>query len=515
MHHSIENSIRKANKLHRSGSSVKALNLLEEIKAQYPNNPRLETRYKSIQAEVVRSVAGSEPPANVIEHLQELHAEKKFQLIIHKCERLLEVQPQSSFVWNMLGAAQLELKMADEAVKSFEKALAIQPNYVGALVNYGKALNFIGKPSFAVASLQKAIDIRPDNADAHQALGSIYEAINEDEAAEHHSQQALKLKSDYADAKNTLGVLRLKQQKFAEGWALAEVRFNEDFYDFQPKLELGKPEWQGEHVNTLFAWSEQGVGDEAMFASCLTDLLEHCDNLVVSVSERLIPLFSRSFTSPRIKFVPRDTVDFDFDVHIPLMTALGKMRPDLASFQQKGAAYLVPDTIRQADIASELRGLAGDRPIFGISWFSLAKNSSGKKRSVLLPRLVKSLPRDAFLISLQYGSAASDIEQVKKELGRDVVSSEMVDTFADLDGLCALICACDHIVTIDNATAHFAGALGQSCDVLLPFNANWRWGLNGTRTTVWYDSVRLNWQGSEGNWQSCLKRLKNRLRLDS
>jgi len=129
-----------------------------------------------------------------------------------------------------------------------------------------------------------------------------------------------------------------------------------------------------------------------------------------------------------------------------------------------------------------------------------------------LCQLVKSLPKDAFVVSLQYGSIKADIEKLEKELGREVFSLEEIDNQNDLDGLCSLICACDHIVSIDNATAHFAGALGKPCDLLLPFSANWRWGPNGSEKTVWYDNVRLNWQSSQGKWREALRNLKARLK---
>ena len=50
--------------------------------------------------------------------------------------------------------------------------------------------------------------------------------------------------------------------------------------------------------------------------------------------------------------------------------------------------------------------------------------------------------------------------------------------------------ACDSVVTIDNSTAHLAGALGQNVKVLLPFAHDWRWGFNDL-SSYWYDNVEL------------------------
>ena len=108
-------------------------------------------------------------------------------------------------------------------------------------------------------------------------------------------------------------------------------------------------------------------------------------------------------------------------------------------------------------------------------------------------------------------TAAGDITKLKRDHGIYVHQVDAVDNFVDLDGFMALIDACDHIVSIDNSTVHFAGAVGKPCDVLLPFSSSWRWGLNGTRSSYWFSSLRLHWQSVEGNWQPCLEELSQDL----
>ena len=70
-----------------------------------------------------------------------------------------------------------------------------------------------------------------------------------------------------------------------------------------------------------------------------------------------------------------------------------------------------------------------------------------------------------------------------------------VDNREDLDGLAALIEACDEVVSIGNATAHLAGALGKRTTVLLPEAPSWRWLAQG-ETTPWYGNVGLLRSGS-------------------
>ena len=93
----------------------------------------------------------------------------------------------------------------------------------------------------------------------------------------------------------------------------------------------------------------------------------------------------------------------------------------------------------------------------------------------------------------------------------EVVQCPSVDNQYDLDGLAALIQACDVVVSADNSTVHLAGALGQTVWVLLPFNADWRW-LLGRDDSLWYPSAKLFRQENIGDWQSLLARVSAELK---
>ena len=58
-----------------------------------------------------------------------------------------------------------------------------------------------------------------------------------------------------------------------------------------------------------------------------------------------------------------------------------------------------------------------------------------------------------------------------------VLEIPKLDLFSDIDGLVALISACDCVISIDNLTPHLAGALGVNTKLLLPKSADERWGL--------------------------------------
>ena len=109
-------------------------------------------------------------------------------------------------------------------------------------------------------------------------------------------------------------------------------------------------------------------------------------------------------------------------------------------------------------------------------------------------------------MNLQYGETAGELSQISSKYGISVEQIDELDLFNDIDGLAALISACDIVISIDNATVHLAGALGIDTRVLLPLTADERWGLNSTNS-YWYDSVTLYRQEGLGDWHKPLERL--------
>ena len=67
------------------------------------------------------------------------------------------------------------------------------------------------------------------------------------------------------------------------------------------------------------------------------------------------------------------------------------------------------------------------------------------------------------------------------------------------------------VALVDTSWAHMAGALGVPCWLLLPAErADWRW-LPRAERTPWYDSLRLFWQQSPGDWSGPIGEVVARL----
>ena len=68
----------------------------------------------------------------------------------------------------------------------------------------------------------------------------------------------------------------------------------------------------------------------------------------------------------------------------------------------------------------------------------------------------------------------------------------------------------DLIISVDTSVAHLAGALGRPVWTLLPFVADWRWGLE-SEETPWYPTMRLFRQPAAGNWDAVIQRVAEEL----
>jgi len=54
-----------------------------------------------------------------------------------------------------------------------------------------------------------------------------------------------------------------------------------------------------------------------------------------------------------------------------------------------------------------------------------------------------------------------------------------------------VIAGLDLVITVDSSVAHLAGTMRVPTWLLLPYVADWRWGLPGTSGSEWYPGMRV------------------------
>jgi ADP-heptose:LPS heptosyltransferase len=80
----------------------------------------------------------------------------------------------------------------------------------------------------------------------------------------------------------------------------------------------------------------------------------------------------------------------------------------------------------------------------------------------------------------------------------------------DIDGLAALISACDAVVTVSNTTAHIAGALGKKTWVMPPYGYAriWYWVDHGGGNP-WYPSASVRQQRPDRDWADLVSSIRD------
>jgi tetratricopeptide (TPR) repeat protein len=385
----------------------------------------------------------------------------------------------------------------EEAVRAYEQALALKPDLAAALMNLGNSLQAMERTEAAIEHYQKALALTPAYPEAHMNLASSLERLDRYDEAVAHYRQAIALDPNYAKAHTYLGLLCLSRGRFAEGWEHYEHRWAGMGIARRAYLQ---PRWTGEHVGgRLLVWGEQGLGDQILYAGMIPDITRHADSVLLEVEPRLTPLFARSF--PHVQVIGiRDDLDAAAIAAQDSLAGLGKhLRTSWDAFPRREHGYLVADPTRVAGLRERLT--RGKRAVIGLSWRS-HNPLFGKSKSAQLADFQAVLRSpDTRYVDLQYGDTDAERASVERELGIKVERLDDIDNTNDIDGLAALICACDAVVTVSNTTAHLAGALGTPTWVFVPYGHAriWYWFKDGGRSP-WYPRVHVRRQTGGQSW---------------
>ena len=428
-----------------------------------------------------------------------------------------------------LANEQVARQAFDEARKSIERAREIAPDdddlrrhYSLVLVGLGNAQVVRGDRQAALENFDEAIRVDSSNATAFNNLGLLFASDLNMTEAEATLRQAILVHPEYAEAHFNLSRILLIQGKYAEGWQENEWRW--DCPDFPSTWrDFDCPYWKGESLagKRVLVWSEQGIGDEIMFANALPDAIEESDHVIFECSARLVPIFQRSFPDATIvaRNDPPDPtiVAVDIDVQIPLASLCLRYRSSKQAFDANRGHYLIADPERKRELRARYDEQA-DGLLIGICWRS-GNPIVGHERSASLSHWDEILKRPGCrFVSLQYGDTESDIASVRDRLGVVIHRDTDVDPLSSVEDWFAQVAAMDHVISIDNSTIQVSGSLGIPTWTLLSYSPEWRFGIGGSGHD-WHPSIRVFRQPAPGDWEHVFEAveaaLDERLRLDS
>ncbi len=512
--------------LHRRDEAIAAFRRAIALRPQYPRahynlgNALRENGALRDAAASFTEAARLEPRltqahANLGVVLQELEDREGAEAAYQRALALNSDEPETL---NNLGTLRRGALAFVEAQRLFEKAIAVRPDFAEAHLNLGTAYQGQFRLDEALAQYRRALALGAKRDAVFYNIGLASEYKGEFGDAIDAYRQSLHGNPDYVESRWNKAILHLLSGEYGEGWREYECRFDPRRKK-QPRGPFPQVRWDGRRdlPGPLLVWAEQGLGDEVLYCRMAGELAAAGVDVVCEVDRRLMPLVNRSW--PTLRTIPKSaapdaaTRSPEIAAQIPMGSLGGFMRPDLASFAAAPAAYLRPDAIRRETYARRLRdGAPPSEIVIGISWAS-ANRDLGPHKSVSLLDWAPILQQPGIRwVDLQYGETVTERADAEAALGVKIEHMPDLDLYKDIDGIAALIAACDLVITVSNTTAHLAAAIGVPVWVLLPrgYGKLWYWGMR--ETTPWYPSARLFRQARAGKWKEVVDAVAEALR---
>ncbi len=142
------------------------------------------------------------------------------------CKELLEKNPESFELINLIGAIYLQQEKYDKAITQFKKAIKINTLHPSLYNNLGVAFKKNNNFKESIKYFQKAIELNSNYPEAYNNLGTVYKMLNDYKKAYENYNKALELKTDYAEVHFNLAILHSNVKNYKEAIKNCEKAIN-------------------------------------------------------------------------------------------------------------------------------------------------------------------------------------------------------------------------------------------------------------------------------------------------
>jgi tetratricopeptide (TPR) repeat protein len=359
----------------------------------------------------------------------------------------------------------------------------------------------------ALVSYDRIIAIKPDFADAYSNRGASFAALNRPNEALASFDQAIAIDPDHVEAHFGRAITWLLLGDFPRGWREFEWRWKTpQGRAMQRHKDILQPAWLGAEdiaEKTILLHCERGLGDTLQFCRFAKLVNDLGATVLLQVQEALVEILDQLDGVAQVFADTRQSPPFD--LHCPLLSLPTALKIELSSIP--AGKYLRAPLARVA----RWRGRLGEssEPRIGLVWRGDPDNPVDSRRSLALAQLLSHLPAGYRYLSLQ-----KDLNEPE----RRIVAAHALDfsqsqdmNFAETAALCECL---DLVISVDTSVAHLSAALGQKTWILLPFDADCRWLLDRS-DGPWYRSATLYRQARSGDWDGVLARVAADLNRES
>lgn len=351
-------------------------------------------------------------------------------------------------------------------------------------------------------------------ATTYNNLSSIHCDLGNVDAAIEAADNAMRALPDYRNPRWNAALAHLKRRNWSLGFRWYNEALGTEHRPIRTYDDPNQPFWKGEKDSVPIIYSEQGIGDEIMWASMIPDAIKVAKKVIIDCEPRLLGAFRRSF--------PEAIVQTSGKRNGPLPLPMGAPKPThrigIGSlgylFRNKdedfsGRSYLMADHERRIQWKALLNHVCkSGRLKIGFNWQGGLPKTGEKRRSLELEDFAPLMSVGGEWISLNHRPESWDeLDAFKAKTGRNIHHWDRLHG-KDFDDTLAVIAECDLVISVTTTVIHAAGALGVPCWVLVPENPTWRYMESGDRMP-WYNSVRL-FRQKDGEWP--MREIAERLR---
>ncbi|MCI5159052.1 MAG: tetratricopeptide repeat protein, partial [Candidatus Electrothrix sp. AUS1_2] len=150
----------------------------------------------------------------------------------------LEVTKNNYVIHNNLAFELALLGRKEEALKQYQEAIRINPNFEQAHINYASLLFSLGKVSESFSYYQEILKNNRNFARTHYSFAVLLLKTGKNESAIHHFLEALRIKPDLSEAYNGLGAAMVSKGKISEATDLFKKALQINPYLIEAKKNL-------------------------------------------------------------------------------------------------------------------------------------------------------------------------------------------------------------------------------------------------------------------------------------
>ena len=377
--------------------------------------------------------------------------------------KVIELNPSWFMAYNNLGCALGDLLLINDAKEAYKTAIALNPNFIPSYINLAQ------------------LEIKSGN---HSKGVELYEAALISKNITNGEKEMVKYYLSHS---------YLYLGDLIRGWEYYDYGFSDLLPTgaYRSKRKFIQPQWNGNlhEDKTILIWREQGLGDEILFSSCLTDIHNSNLNIILECEPRLVNIFQRTYPKFIVRRESINNIYYplydDFDLHIAIGSLPKYLRRKVSDFEKK--PFIWKPLGSSVKLVKSKLQTYHNKILIGICWRSGSLSVDRNLHYTGLRDWESLLCNPNYqFVNLLHGDCEAEIFQVEQLFNINILRWSDIDLKNDLETVLALVSELDYVVSIGSAVSVIAAAAGVSTLVLL----HNEWVLLGhTEKYHWFPSV--------------------------